>query len=95
MEPKEPGRIRGCLGALANGANDLLLLLRVQFGRATHLDPAISALVRSRTIDRSNSAKLPSICIIMRPAAVVVSTASVRLRKPAPASRCVTFWFEW
>ena len=45
------------------------------------------ARVRSRTIDRSNSAKLPSTCVTMRPAAVVVSTASVMLRKPAPASR--------
>src|SRR6202030_3445675 len=43
--------------------------------------------VRSRTIDLSNSAKLPSICMTMRPAEVVVSTASVMLRKPAPASR--------
>ncbi len=44
------------------------------------------SFVRSRDIARSNSAKLPSICIIMRPAGVVVSIASVRLLKPAPAS---------
>jgi hypothetical protein len=35
-------------------------------------------LTRSRTIDLSNSAKLPSICIIMRPAGVVVSMDSVK-----------------
>src|ERR1700680_5156239 len=41
------------------------------------------ALVRSLSIARSNSANAPTICIIIRPAGVVVSTASVRLRKPA------------
>ena len=41
--------------------------------------------VRSRSIARSNSAKVPTICIIMRPPGEVVSIASVRLRKPAPA----------
>ncbi len=35
---------------------------------------------------RSNSAKAPTICIIVRPAGVVVSIASVELRNPAPAS---------
>jgi len=35
---------------------------------------------------RSNSAKAPTICIIMRPAGVVVSIASVIDRKPAPTS---------
>jgi hypothetical protein len=35
---------------------------------------------------RSNSAKAPTICIIMRPAGVVVSIASVSERKPAPAA---------
>lgn len=34
---------------------------------------------------RSNSAKLPTICIIIRPAGVVVSMFSVSDRKPAPA----------
>ena len=43
------------------------------------------AEVRSRIIARSNSAKAPTICIIMRPADVVVSIASVSDRKPAPA----------
>src|ERR1700693_2511507 len=33
-----------------------------------------------------HSAKAPTICIIMRPAGVVVSIASVKLRNPAPAS---------
>ena len=42
MEPEKPGRIRGCLGIFANGANDFLLLMRVQFGRPTHLDAAIA-----------------------------------------------------
>jgi hypothetical protein len=41
--------------------------------------------VRSRSIARSNSANDPTICIIMRPAGVVVSIASVRLRNPALA----------
>src|SRR5947207_9865279 len=41
------------------------------------------AFVRSRNIALSNSAKAPTICIIIRPAGVVVSIASVRLRKPA------------
>ena len=41
--------------------------------------------VRSRIMARSNSAKAPSMCIIMRPAGVVVSMASVSDRKPAPA----------
>jgi hypothetical protein len=43
------------------------------------------ARVRCRIISRSNSAKLPAICIIMRPVGMVVSIASVRERKPAPA----------
>jgi len=41
--------------------------------------------VRSRIMARSNSANEPTICIIMRPAGVVVSMASVIERKPAPA----------
>src|SRR4051794_2471746 len=41
--------------------------------------------VRSRIIARSNSAKAPTICIIIRPAGVVVSMFSVIERKPAPA----------
>ena len=44
------------------------------------------AWVRSRSMARSNSAKAPTICIIIRPAGVVVSIASVRLRNPATAS---------
>src|SRR5215213_4037891 len=43
------------------------------------------AEVRSRIMARSNSAKAPTICIIIRPAGVVVSTLSVSERKPAPA----------
>lgn len=46
----------------------------------------ILTLVRSRRMARSNSAKAPTICIIIRPAGVVVSMASVRLRNPAEAS---------
>jgi hypothetical protein len=42
MHPEKPGGIRRCLRAIANGANDLLLLVRAQFGRATHLDSAIA-----------------------------------------------------
>jgi hypothetical protein len=37
----------------------------------------LPAEVRSRIMARSNSAKAPTICIIMRPAGVVVSIASV------------------
>ena len=44
------------------------------------------ALVRSRTMARSNSAKAPSICTSMRPAGPAVSTASVSERNPAPAA---------
>jgi hypothetical protein len=33
MQPEEPGCISGCLGAIANGANDLLLLVSAQLGR--------------------------------------------------------------
>jgi len=40
------------------------------------------ARVRSRTMARSNSAKQPSICMIMRPAGPEVSIASVKERKP-------------
>ena len=44
------------------------------------------AFVRSRSMALSNSANAPTICIIIRPAGVVVSMASVKLRKPAPDS---------
>jgi hypothetical protein len=44
------------------------------------------AEVRSRIMARSNSAKAPTIYIIIRPAGVVVSICSVSERKPAPAS---------
>ena len=46
-------------------------------------DPLRSAL---GIMARSNSAKAPTICIIIRPAGVVVSMCSVSERKPAPAS---------
>jgi hypothetical protein len=45
--------------------------------------------VLSRSMARSYSAKAPAICIIIRPAGVVVSIASVRLRKPDLASSAV------
>jgi len=45
----------------------------------------VPAEVRSRIVARSNSANEPMICIIMRPAGVVVSMFSVIDRKPAPA----------
>ncbi len=68
-----------------------MALLPVSFGRRPPTRPrsraaASPASVLSRISDRSNSAKAPSICIIMRPGGVVVSTASVRERKPAPAA---------
>ena len=54
--------------------------------RPSALANASPALVRSRSIARSNSAKLPTICIVMRPAGVVVSIASVSDWNPAPAA---------
>jgi hypothetical protein len=42
--------------------------------------------VLSRIISLSNSAKLPKTCVSIRPTGVVVSIASVKLRKPAPIS---------
>jgi hypothetical protein len=45
----------------------------------------VPAEVRSRIVARSNSANEPIICIIMRPAGVVVSMFSVIDRKPASA----------
>src|ERR1017187_3263267 len=61
------------------------------FGRHPPMRPSSRAasnpaLVRSLSMARSNSANAPTICIIIRPAAVVVSMASVRLRNPAPES---------
>jgi hypothetical protein len=44
------------------------------------------AEVRSRIMARSNSANDPTICIIIRPAGVVVSMFSVTERKPAATS---------
>jgi hypothetical protein len=48
--------------------------------------------VRSTIISRSNSANTPSICIIIRPAAVEVSKGSEADRKatPAPSSSSST-----
>ena len=42
--------------------------------------------MRSRIMARSNSAKLPIICIIIRPAGVVVSMFSVTERNRAPCA---------
>ena len=53
--------------------------------RPLALAAARPAEVRSRIIARSNSANEATICIIMRPAGVVVSMFSVIERKPAPA----------
>ena len=61
--------------------------------RAFALAAASPADVRSRIIARSNSAKAPTICIIIRPAGVVVPMFSVIERKPAPALPiCSTMW---
>jgi hypothetical protein len=46
---------------------------------------AVPAEVRSRIVARLNSANEPIICIIMRPAGVVVPMFFVIDRKPAPA----------
>src|SRR5271166_4988265 len=82
--PKKPSSIGCCLGAVAYCANYFFLLVTAQFGGSFNFHAAIprgarQARVRSRTIDLSNSANLPSICMTMRPADVVVSTASVML----------------
>jgi len=63
----------------------------LSFGRRPPMRPCLRALsrpalVRSRSIARSNSAKAPSICIIIRPAGLVVSIASLKLLNPAFAS---------
>src|SRR6516165_4951065 len=90
MQPEKPGRIRGGLGASRTVRMISCCWCRFNLvGRPT-LTPRSRAAtrparVRSRTIERSNSAKLPSICITIRPAEVVVSTASVRLRKAPKA----------
>ena len=60
----------------------------LSFGRRPPIRPcprALSrpALVLSRSIARSNSANAPSICIVIRPAGLVVSIASLKLRNPA------------
>jgi hypothetical protein len=43
MHADQPGCIRGCLRSIANGANDLLLLVSAQLRRATRLDAAIAS----------------------------------------------------
>ena len=60
----------------------------LSFGRRPPIRPCLRALSRpalvlSRSIARSNSANAPSICIIIRPAGLVVSIASLKLRNPA------------
>lgn len=57
----------------------------IEFIRPSALAAASPADVRSQIIARSNSAKAPTICIIIRPAGVVVSMFSVTDRNPAPA----------
>src|SRR5271165_3720639 len=47
--------------------------------------PSARAIVRLRIIARSNSANDPTICIVIRPAGVVVSMFSVIDRTPASA----------
>jgi hypothetical protein len=87
----EPRHLGTGLAAGRDGLGDFAALLVAELG-PTPADPSFCAslarpaLVRSRIMARSNSAKLPTICIIIRPAAVVVSIASVSERKPAPAS---------
>ena len=60
----------------------------LSFGRRPPIRPCLRALSRpalvlSRSIARSNSANAPSICIVIRPAGLVVSIASLKLRNPA------------
>ena len=63
----------------------------VSFGRRPPTFPCSRAcakpiLARSRTINLSNSANEPSICIILRPAGVLVSMASVKEQNLAPTA---------
>ena len=87
------GRVGRSALAGVNQRHNLLLLsgLGLNLGRRPPKRPSLLAAtsplrVRSRSMARSNSAKEPTICIIMRPTGVVVSMALVRLRKSAPAS---------
>ncbi len=73
MHPEYPPRV--------HHVDDSGLLLGTKLGPA----PPNPAWVCSRIVAHSNSAKLPTICISIRPEGVVVSVASVRLRTPAPA----------
>ena len=90
MDPEDAGDI-GAARPAASMRENFGSLMRHELGRRPPLRPcsraALSpARVRSRTMARSNSAKEPSICIIMRPAGPEVSIASVKERKLAPAA---------
>ena len=86
----EPRHVGAGFAAGDDAFCDLPPLAASSFGRRPPMRPSARASaspadVRSRIMARSNSAKLPTICIIMRPAGMVVSMFSVSLRKPAPA----------
>ena len=90
MDPEDAGDI-GAAAPSGEHAENFALLMRHEL----RTPPALATLfagrlkparVRSRTMARSNSAKAPSICIIMRPAGPEVSIASVKERKSAPAA---------
>ncbi len=88
----EPGHFGGGLAARHNAVGDLSRrLLGVSFLRLPPMRPsararASPAEVRSWIMARSNSAKEPTICAIIRPAGLVVSIASVSDWKPASAA---------
>src|SRR5580704_4261410 len=91
MHTEQPGCISRGLFALGEHFDNFCLLLGFELRRRPPIRPSFRAasrpvLVGSFSIARSNSAKAPTICIIMRPAGVVVSIASVKLRKPALTS---------
>ena len=85
----EPRHLGSGLSIAADIFDNVSLLCGCQLRppiRPSALASASPALVRSRIIARSNSAKLPTICMIMQPPGVVVSMASVSDRNPAPAA---------
>ena len=77
--------------AFRNHLSNLGLLLRGELGAASPdaalltggIDSGLSAFPQHGALELREG---PTICIIIRPAGVVVSIASVKLRNPAPAS---------
>jgi hypothetical protein len=91
MNAEKPCGVSGSFGARRYHRNDLILLIGSKLWPSPSMEPRLRAasnpaFVRSRSIALSNSANAPTICIIIRPGAVVVSIASPKLLNPASAS---------